>query len=163
MCIAQLVKSPDCRLEELNVHYFQNPTDQQINQSVECIQLTQIAIDLLHRNTSLKIFCFQHCNFRLFKFDWSSISRLLCDRSSIDATYNSKHMLECFDSIPWCTSTKTKTNELWLWTRLFIVTILSILIIHHNPTTCHVKSRGVQHGQITLSDVLFTLQESTRD
>ena len=25
------------------------------------------------------------------------------------------------------------------------------------PTTCHVKSRGVQHRQITLSDVLFTL------
>lgn len=45
MCIAQLVKSPNCRLEELNVHYFQNQIDQQINLSVECIQLTQIAVD----------------------------------------------------------------------------------------------------------------------
>ena len=47
----------------------------------------------------MKTFRFQHCNFRLFEFDWSSMSRLLCDRSSIDATYNSKHTLECFEVV----------------------------------------------------------------
>eukprot|EP00956_Cyclotella_meneghiniana_P033300 scaffold94953_cov58-Cyclotella_meneghiniana.AAC.2 len=107
--IADAIADPNCSLEELEVHYERSKMYREMTDAVvaeEREELTQILVNALHRNASLKVFKihYQLPGFN-FKFDGSSSSftNLLCNVSSINATYHSNHVLESInlhDDVP---------------------------------------------------------------
>ena len=66
--------------------------------------MDQILVNALHGNASVKVLKFYYDGIGIplevpipefkFKFDWSSFTNLLCNGSSINATYHSNHVLQ---------------------------------------------------------------------
>jgi hypothetical protein len=94
--LANILKSRSCSIEKFDIRYYPGQTMGHVNLDTaeESIELTQIVVDALERNSSLKAFRFQHCDNRLFQFDWAPIYDLVCNKSSVGATFNSNHKLE---------------------------------------------------------------------
>jgi len=114
--IADAIASSTCSLEELEVHFdgnvdwgqrirhvFLNWSDDDSEDDYvarDREQLTHILVQALHRNSSIKVLKFYNKDYDLddpdssFKFDWSSFTTLLCNETSINATYDSNHVLQ---------------------------------------------------------------------
>lgn len=100
--LANVLESPNCAVEELTVYYddSQFPIfSREHDGSLEETDLTYVVANALQLNVSLKVFRFQHCGRRLFQFNWALIADLLCNKTSIDASYNSNHTLERLEII----------------------------------------------------------------
>jgi hypothetical protein len=89
--IANVLESPNCSITEMEIGYHdrRNPNTGQFERE----RLTQTLVNSLQRNSSLRTLNFHIWN-GLFRFDWPSVSNLLCDTSNIDATIQSNHTLE---------------------------------------------------------------------
>eukprot|EP00956_Cyclotella_meneghiniana_P023077 scaffold44423_cov48-Cyclotella_meneghiniana.AAC.3 len=114
--IADAIASSTCSLEELEVHFdgnvdwgqrirsiFLNWSDDDSEDDYvarDREQLTHILVHPLHRNSSIKVLKFYNKDYNLddpdssFKFDWPSFTTLLCNETSINATYDSNHVLQ---------------------------------------------------------------------
>eukprot|EP00956_Cyclotella_meneghiniana_P001006 scaffold1181_cov67-Cyclotella_meneghiniana.AAC.10 len=85
-------------LEELILTYgptegdFEYPDIERIE--IENVQCNTIFTNALRANSSLKLIRFINCFDGNFTFQWQSFIDILCDKSSIIATYNSHHALE---------------------------------------------------------------------
>jgi len=102
--ILNAIAGPSCSIEELELNYFDdidgNYDDldelRQLRQ-----QLTEMLVSSLRRNTSVKMLNLNHEDRHEeadidsdFEFFWSSFTHLLFDESSINATYDSNHVLQ---------------------------------------------------------------------
>jgi hypothetical protein len=85
--IASALEIPSCSLEELDFHYSDDHSDIQQGDG-----MTQIFVDALQRNSTLKILRKKNSGETVFKL--VKFLNLLCNKSSIDATYNSNHSLQ---------------------------------------------------------------------
>jgi hypothetical protein len=81
--LADVLGSPNCNITEMEIGYrnHRNPNIGQLERE----QLTQTLVNSLQRNSSLRTLNFHVWNGEL-DFDWPSVSNLLCNTSSIDAT-----------------------------------------------------------------------------
>jgi hypothetical protein len=92
LCLLNSIANPDCSLEK-----FQGNHD--IHTPVEFAQIIFGWAEVLKRNSTIKSLRL-HCEFdtsdSLVEF-WHEYSNLLCDRDTIQATYNSNHSLGSLD------------------------------------------------------------------
>jgi hypothetical protein len=84
--IANVLESPNCGMIELDI-YFQNIGRREHERPTETL------VNSLQMNSSLRTLKFSLWNGQTY-FDWPSVSNLVCDTSSIDATIQSNHTLE---------------------------------------------------------------------
>jgi hypothetical protein len=93
--IGNALSDSSCTLEYISIYHEHY---QDLDPIEQFAQINQIILDALKTNRSLKTLRYNY-----WKVDhvtdnadcmWPSFSRILCDKSSIDATYNSNHVLE---------------------------------------------------------------------
>jgi hypothetical protein len=99
--VASALQLPGCPLEELRVEFYNKVWFPRK-------EMARIFVDALNGNSTMKILQFEIMFMRLMdeSLDPSIFVSLLCDKSSIDATYHSNHTLQsihfghyCVDSI----------------------------------------------------------------
>ena len=148
--VADAIASPNCFLEELQVHYFgedsielssQGWGNQYFNVLEERAreQLTPILVDSLHRNRSIKVLKFYHKDINdefEFKFNWSSFTNLLCNKSSLDATYLSNHVLQSIQLHSGTTHYGITRNEV-------PIELYSLLHMNQNTDKCAVARKKI--------------------
>jgi hypothetical protein len=89
--VANSLQNPECLLTELKIGYSpeRNLTER------EREQFSQFVVSALHRNATLKTLVFEMGQDEVDDFfNWALFRELLCNKSSIDATYLSNHTLQ---------------------------------------------------------------------
>eukprot|EP00956_Cyclotella_meneghiniana_P004581 scaffold5639_cov70-Cyclotella_meneghiniana.AAC.3 len=89
--VANALQNPECSLTELKIGYStgRNLTER------EREQFSQLVVSALQRNATLKILEFETDQYEDDDFyNWALFCDLLCNKSSIDATYLSNHTLQ---------------------------------------------------------------------
>jgi hypothetical protein len=94
--IGNVLSDSSCTLEYIWI-YHEND-DQDLDPIEQFEQINQIILDALKTNRSLKTLRYNYWEVDHVTDNadcmWPSFSRILCDKSSVDATYNSNHVLE---------------------------------------------------------------------